>query len=191
MGTLEITVKIIIFDEQGIIRVLPAVGSSTVAVVGIYGILGFKQGMNISNLMELGDGIRQMISEKTFAFKKFTDANSLDLFLAYQKRKPMVFMFEFAVDEGNFIQVANLVVVSPKIKKFVPHAQPVSGVSPPIFSGSNGFEKLELEVSSQNSSVRYGTKLDPIVISQLIRSAKQIGMGVEKVLGPIGKIFIP
>jgi HAMP domain-containing protein len=190
MGILNISMKVIIFESTGMVRILPNSGSSAVAIIGkIDYLVAFRQGQAISNLMEIGAGISKMMTHKTFNIKRFTDAYSVDFFQASRKNQKIILLVYFEVDEGNLIQTATLAVTFPKITEFQPHANPVSGVQPPMFSANNGFDKMTFEFAPENISVSFGTKLDPVLVTQLVNQGKAIGRALDAMhtaLAPIG-----
>jgi hypothetical protein len=152
MGTLNITMKMIILDQDRT-WMAPASGASLVFAIGTKGTLedtGFKSGMDISNPMEIGDGLMAMVAQKVTTIRRYSDLYSLDIYQAFEKNKRTICIVEFSVKDGDSNQTAVLGIFQPKIKLFEPHTN----------SQVANIEKIRLEFDSGDARVTYGTTIE-------------------------------
>lgn len=154
MGTLNIVMKMIIMEKDRTWMV-PQTGASTVFAIGTKGELestAFKSGADVSNLMEVGNGIMAMVAQKVVTIRRYSDLYSLDIYQAFEKNKQTICIAEFSVKEADATQTAVLGIFQPKIKFFEPHTP----------SDVANLEKIRLEFDSQNAHITYGTTISQV-----------------------------
>jgi hypothetical protein len=151
MGMLNIAMKMVILEKDRTWMV-PPTGASTVFAIGTKGELaatGFVSGKDVSNLMEVGNGIMAMVAQKVVTIRRYSDLYSLDIYQAFEQNKQTICIAEFSVEDGNATQTAVLGIFQPKIKLFEPHTA----------SDVPNLEKIRLEFDSQNAHITYGTTI--------------------------------
>jgi hypothetical protein len=152
MGTLNITMKMIIFDDDRTLMAPPG-GSSPVFAIGTKGSLettAVKSGMDISNPMEIGGGLLAMVAQQVVTIRRYSDVYSLDIYQAYEKKKQMIAIAEFYVKDGDSTQTAVLGMFQARIKLFEAHTD----------SNVADLEKIRLEFDRQNARLTYGTTIE-------------------------------
>ena len=80
MAKTYLGMKMAIYKERdGTVSHIPENGGLRIQAVGLAGLVGFADGLEIDNTMAIGDGIRTMITNETIEIKRVTDAYSIDI----------------------------------------------------------------------------------------------------------------
>lgn len=163
MAKLIIKSQILLSNETGITSI-PKSGTTKVAALGYPKMnLSLQYGEEISNLMTVGDRIRQLFKDdgEAMSFYRATDLYSTDLVNAYRSdNTSIIFAFQFIVGDQVINDSAVVGIASPGIFHYQPHTKN----SFPFYSGKagNGFEGFAFLYSKENINITYGKTLHPV-----------------------------